>query len=246
MVSIHERGVSVTDFTSNRSISKGGIILRDKHGPSGIHLREKFNMSYTENVEKYRLSLWVNATRQHVDYPSKAGNRKRVLMNKLMNFARRTGTDHLKCYTDDMKVDLDIGFAGKKLKSKLKELNRTHLGRKHRKVSRTVMTNLIHYASLRNFLSDFSMVPSTPLVEPLVIDNMVSIVLVRNNKHGSITLFDGKVHTRIEFHQNLSLGPVEAILHWLNLQVIRKWEGSSNDIPKPLFKAKPWLTKYNR
>lgn len=229
------------NFKSTYATDEHGVVLRDKHGPSGIRIKEKSSMSYTDNVEKYRISLWVNATRQGHGYPSKAGNRQRGLMNKLMDYAKRSGINHLQYYSDNQEsTDFNIGWAGKRIKAKLKELGRFNMGGKQRKVYRRSLNNMMDYMSLRDFISRRSMVPTTPLNEPLIIERLVSGVLVRNNKSGNVTLFDGHSHIRIEFHQDLTLREDEIFSKWDNLQVIRKWELSSNTVPKPLFKRRPW------
>lgn len=230
------------DFLSNRSVSADGIVLRDKYGPSGISIKEPRKMKYVELVELYRRQLWRGVLRQDIEYGHRQKNSKAALQQKLMKYARRAGHNYLTAFEDRSVLkdqDLLIGWAGKKLKAKMRELNRVHIGRKRRKVSRKVFKNMMLYLSLRDVILDRKMMPTSELLAAdMTMHELVQITLCRNGAKGNLQFVDAEGKCRTVYWQEMeSASPADILTAWAPVQVVKTWTESTQTEPRPLFRA---------
>ncbi|MNU77057.1 hypothetical protein D3C71_666240 [compost metagenome] len=230
------------DFHSNLSIGADGVVLRNKHGLSGFSIKEPRNMSYLECVELYRRQLWRGVLRQDIEYGHRQKRSKAEFQQKLMKYARRAGHNYLTAFEDRSVLkdqDLLIGWAGKKLKAKMRELNRVHIGRKRQKIARKIFKNDLFYFTLRDTILDRKMVPVCEMIpEDLLIHELVQIILCRNGKKGTMQLLDaeGKWRT-IQWQEMESATQADVLLAWAPLQVIKTWKESTQTNPRPLFRG---------
>lgn len=230
------------DFLSNQSVDTNGIVLRDKYGPSGIFIKEPRNMSYLECVELYRRQLWRGVLRQDIEYGHRQKRSKAEFQQKLMKYARRAGHNYLTAFEDRSVLkdqDLLIGWAGKKLKAKMRELNRVHIGRKRQKIARKVFKNDLFYFTLRDTILARKMMPVGEMIaEDLLIHELVQIILCRNGKKGSMQLLDGEGKWRtVQWQEMESATEADVLLAWAPLQVVKTWKESTQTSPRPLFRG---------
>lgn len=229
-------------FLSNQSVGTDGTVLRDKYGLSGISIKEPRNMSYLEQVELYRRQLWRGVLRQDIEYGHRQKNSKAAFQQKLMKYARRAGHNYLTAFEDRSVLkdqDLLIGWAGKKLKAKMRELNRVHIGRKRAKIARNVYKNDLFYFQLRDTILQRKMVPVGEMIpEDLLIEELVQIIVCRNGKKGSMQFLDAKGKCRtIQWQEMESATEADVLLAWAPLRVVRTWKESTQLLPRPLFRG---------
>jgi hypothetical protein len=229
------------DFHSNLSIGADGVVLRNKHGLSGYSIKEPRKMSYLNNVELYRRQLWRGILRQDTKYPSNLCATKSNFQAKLMKYAKRAGKDYMAMFDREnvTEQDLLIGWAGKKLKAKMREKNRIHLGSKPRKIRRKVFKNMLLYMGLRDTILNHQLMPvGEMLPELLTINELVQINYLRNGKKGSLQLLDGEGKWRtVHFEENKAATQADILLAWSPLKVVKTWRDSSQTEPRPLFRG---------
>lgn len=229
-------------FLSNRAIDANGIVLRDKYGPSGISIKEPRKMTYLNSVELYRRQLWRGILRQDIKYPTRLTRTKSDLQAKLMKYAKRAGMNYMDVFHDREKLldqDFLIGWAGKKLKNKMRELNQIHLGKKVPKVRRKVYKNTVLYINLRDIILSKRMMPVGEMIaEDLLIEELVQITYCRNGKKGHLSLLDAKGKYRtVHWQETPEATEADVLLAWAPLQVIRTWSESTQTSPRPLFRG---------
>jgi hypothetical protein len=230
------------DFHSNLSIGADGVVLRNKHGLSGFSIKEPRTMNYLELVELYRRQLWRGTLRQGIEYGHRQKRSKAEFQQKLMKYARRAGHNYLSAFEDRSVLkdqDLLIGWAGKKLKAKMRELNRVHIGRKRQKVARKVFKGDMFYFTLRDTVLTRKMMPVTDLVaDDFMIGELAEIILCRNGKQGTMKLLDAEgVWRNVQWQEQPSVSDADVLLAWAPLTVVRTWSGSTNILPRPLFRG---------
>lgn len=229
------------DFHSNFSVNADGVVLRNKYGPSGYSMKEPRVMTYQERVELYRRQLWRGTLRQGIGYPSRFRSSKAKFNDKLMKYARRAGQNYMGAFNTEILKDQDflIGWAGKKLKAKMREKNRIHLGQKAKKVSRRVYKNTMLYLAVRDMVLQRKLMPVTDLVaNDFMIGELKEITMCRNGKQGIMKLLDADgVWRNIHWQEQPSVTEADVMLAWAPLTVVRTWSGSSNIIPKPLIRG---------
>lgn len=229
-------------FLSNRAIDANGVVLRDKYGPSGIIIKEPRKMTYLNNVELYRRQLWRGILRQDTKYPSNLCASKSRLQAKLMKYAKRAGKNYNDVFFNSEQLhdqDFLIGWAGKKLKAKMREKNRIHLGNKPRKIRRRVFRNTMLYFGLRDTILNHKLMPvGEMLPELLTIHELMEITYLRNGKKGSLKLLDaeGKWRT-VNFEENKEATDSDILLAWAPLRVVKTWTESTQTEPRPLFRG---------
>jgi hypothetical protein len=229
------------DFHSNLSIGADGVVLRNKHGLSGYSIKEPRNMNYMERIELTRRQLWRGVLRQEVAYGFRQKRSKAEFQNKLMKYARRAGFNPLTAFDHNAlkESDLLIGWAGKKLKTKMREKGTIHLGRKAKKVSRRVFKNTMLYFTLRDTILNRKLMPVGELLaEEMTIHELVQITFCRNGKKGNMQLLDaeGKYRT-IHWQEVESATQADILTAWAPLQVVKTWSDSTQTEPRPLFRG---------
>lgn len=230
------------DVHSNLSISAKGDVLRNKHGLSGYNIKAPRTMNYMDRVELTRRQLWRGVLRQELDYGFRQKKSKALFQAKLMKFAKRAGYNHMTAFNDRgtlREQDLCIGWAGKKLKNKMREKNTIHLGRKGKKVSRRVFKNTMLYFTLRDTILNRKLMPVGELLaEEMTIHELVQITFCRNGKKGNMQLLDaeGKYRT-IQWQEVESATQADILTAWAPLQVVKTWSDSTQTEPRPLFRG---------
>jgi hypothetical protein len=180
--------------------------------------------------------------RQDIEYGHRQKRSKAEFQQKLMKYARRAGHNYLTAFEDRSVLkdqDLLIGWAGKKLKAKMRELNRVHIGRKRRKISRKIYKNTMVYFNLRDIVLDRKMMPVGEMIpEDLLIHELVQITLCRNGKKGSMQFLDaeGKYRT-VQWQEMESATQADVLLAWAPLRVVKTWKESTQTEPRPLFRG---------
>lgn len=203
----------------------------------------KPTQTYLNNVELYRRQLWRGTLRQDVGYPfGHQRSSKLALQGKLMKYAKRAGMNYNDVFHNRERLndhDFLIGWAGKKLKAKMREKNCIHLGRKRKKITRKVFKNTMLYFSLRDMILNQHLMPvGEMLPEFLTIHELVQINYLRNGKKGSLQLLDaeGKWRT-VHFEENKAATQADILLAWAPLQVVKTWSDSTQTEPRPLFRG---------
>lgn len=198
-------------------------------------------MTYQNNVELYRRQLLRGAMREGVGYPFRRTPTKAAFNDKLMKYARRAGKNYMGVFNSTTLVDQDllIGWAGKKLKAKMREKNRIHLGKKAPKIKRVVYKNTMLYLGLRDTLLHKRIMPVGELITAdVTIHELVQITICRNGKKGSMQLLDaeGKYRT-IQWQEMPTASEADVLLAWSPLQVVKTWSDSTQTEPRALFRA---------
>ncbi|MNB60996.1 hypothetical protein D3C87_967030 [compost metagenome] len=198
-------------------------------------------MNYQERVELYRRQLWRGTLRQGVGYPCNFKSSKAKLNDKLMKYARRAGQNYMGAFNTEILQEHDflIGWAGKKLKAKMREKNRIHLGKKAPKISRRVYKNVMLYLTVRDMVLQRKLMPVTDLLaNDFMIGELKEITMCRNGKQGTMKLLDADGTWRnIQWQEQPSVTEADVLLAWAPLTVVRTWTGSSNIVPKPLIRG---------
>jgi hypothetical protein len=204
-------------------------------------MKEPRNMNYQERVELYRRQLWRGTLRQGVGYPCNFKSSKAQLNDKLMRYARRAGMNYMGAFNSEILTDKDflIGWAGKKLKAKMREKNRIHLGRKAPKISRRVYKNTLLYIGVQDMVLNRKLMPVTDLTaNDFAIGELVQITMCRNGKQGIMKLLDADgVWRNVHWQEQPSVTEADVLLAWAPLTVVRTWAGSSQIVPRPLFRG---------
>lgn len=225
----------MNDFTTTRSVGKDGIVLRDKHGPSGIIGRKE--PTYLDQVELYRVQLWRGILRQGDGYPNNLTRTKLAFQAKLMKYAKLAGKNYLDAFDYRRTLedkDFLIGWAGKKLKDKMRKHNCIHLGKKEPKVRRKVYSNHMLYLALRDVIITKNMLPVEALpADGMLIEGLVSVTYCRNGKKGHLSLLDESGKSHVIHWQESGKGTAQEILAaWNPLQIVKSKGGT----PQPLFR----------
>ena len=199
-------------------------------------------MSYLDNVELYRRQLWRGILRQDIKYPTRLTPSKARMQAKLMKFAKRAGMNYLNLFHDWEKLtdkDFLIGWADKKLKAKMREKNRIHLGRKAPKVRRKVYKNSLLHLALRDIILSKRMMPVDEMIaEELLIEELVQITYCRNGKKGHLSILDANDKYRtIQWQEVPTATEADVLLAWAPLQVIKTHSESAQTTPRPLFRG---------
>lgn len=218
------------DVTSDKAVDPKTGIVQKPHKPT-----------YTERVELYRRQLWRGTLRQNVGYPHRGNSTKAAFNDKLMKYAARAGMNYMGVFNSEVLKDQDflIGWAGKKLKAKMREKNRIHLGKKAPKISRRVYKNTMLYLSLQGHVIDRKFIPTTELLaSDFPITELVQITNCRNGKKGSLQLLDaeGKYRT-IHYQESPNATQADVLLAWAPVTIVKTWPNSSNTTPRPLFRG---------
>lgn len=168
-------------------------------------------MSYLKNIRTTMIENARAITRQGT-WPTGV-MKGSAHQDKLRRYFNAAGGSVFDINTDDT-LDLNIGWAGKKKKAQMLELNRTNIGTKRAKVSRRIHRMGMWRAMGVIRLISQNMVP-VGVDSPMSLDNYTSILVIRNHKLGSLT-FSGKDQpsVAVAIEENKLLNREQVLAAW--------------------------------
>jgi hypothetical protein len=193
-------------------------------------------MTYGENVERYRLQAWRNMQRQSDNYPHRGTPARMNHLYKLMDYAKRAGINHLEAFDGKLiEADLNIGYAGKRLKDTWRDKGRIQQGKRIRKIHRSIGRDTVHYMSFGRRVLSNGLMPTIPIDEILLVD-IDQIVFIRNHKVGEVRVraADGTEHV---YPWTMVEGKTEEEVAeaWQPLKIMHTRMNGTEGRVKPLF-----------
>lgn len=190
-------------------------------------------MSYKDNIRRTQVELAVAAQMQ-CPWPVHVKATRMKFIMKLQAYSTRAGN----CIFDERAtpavMGTNVGYAGEKLKQKMRKAKSFHLARKSPKLSRT-----FHHAfsfSLftgHRLVTTDKMVPATPLA-PTNIERSSRVLILKNHKKGSLTFFNHENNpiVTIPYVCDDTLSTENVVAAWNNLTI-----ASAAGTPRPYFRA---------
>lgn len=175
-------------------------------------------MGYKENIRRTQIELAVSIQRQS-SWPNRIKPARWAMLNKLHKYSRQVGNCVFDHRATPENLGVNVGYAGKKRKAKMLEVNSFHLGTKRPKVSRRFENAFTFgtHSGLRIVCRDKA-VPDEPL-EPFLLDGVCKVLVLCNHKKGSFTFFNraNEAVLKIPYVCDDTLSGDQAIEAWKDL-----------------------------
>jgi hypothetical protein len=199
-------------------------------------------MSYAKNIARTMVESARSQTRQVTwAFNRKPSKIKRHL--KLQDYLTRAGGNLFSIAANPMEMGVNVGWAGKKTKTKMMMKNTVSLGKKTPKVFRIDVPSITGFF-FRRYLLRFCIMPvngtgeDTAQGDMIYVDDFDKALFIRNHKHGTMTLSSS---TGQSVTKNFIIDPTKKeddILNAWSFLVRRKSTGETRPLIQPsLFKA---------
>lgn len=193
-------------------------------------------MSYVKNIARTLVESARSQTRQKTwAHNRKFSKIKRHL--KLQDYLVRAGGNPFSLAAKPMEMGVNVGWAGKKTKTKMLMQNTVSLSKKIPKVFRINIPSITGFF-FRRYLLRFCIMPATDQADMIYVDDFDTALFVRNHKHGTLTLLSS---TGESVTTNFVIDPTKKeddILNAWSFLVRKKSTGETRPLIQPsLFKT---------
>lgn len=199
-------------------------------------------MNYAQHIENYRRQLLTNVSYQNTRWFVWGTPAKMAFRDKLLRLAKRAGIDHLTAYDENTGGETRLpGGMGARRAGQLREIGRTNVLMKPKKVFRTSYMLDSEMIAMANRIRAFRAIPVEP-IEPLEVPNFQEAILIRNHNRGELHILNNEGTVKVipwttvadatEEELNKAWAPI--VVEPVSLL------GQPNFKMKPLFKPRRW------